>query len=293
MPDAITLGPLLLPTQALLLVVATAVALGTLALLRDTEPSSRAGAEMRLFLALATGLLCARLGWIAQHWQAYAESPWAVLAFRDGGYAPGIGLMAGLGAVTVFVFRTASDAASSTDPSSAVPIEARSSAQAVRRRQLWIPAAAAAVILLGGQSVLTIDGRLAPLPSLEVLDMAGTPVRLPARIGRPQVVNLWASWCAPCRREMPAFTRVQAQRPDVDFVYLNIGESLDEIALFTRTLAVPLSPILRDPQGRVPEQLDIRGYPTTLILDAEGHLLHRRSGELSEASLKALLPPPA
>ena len=43
---------------------------------------------------------------------------------------------------------------------------------------------------------------------------------------------------------------------------------------------------------QLPERLDVRGYPTTLILDAEGRLLHRRTGELSEASLKALLPAP-
>lgn len=161
------------------------------------------------------------------------------------------------------------------------------------RRLLLIPAAAGLTVLLAGQILLGLHARASatPLPPMQVLDLEGRPQRLPMGQGRPQVINLWASWCAPCRREMPALARVQAQRPDVDFVYLNIGESPAEIAAFTRTLALPLAPIWRDPPGSVPERLQVRGYPTTLIVDGEGRLLHRRSGELSEASLKALLPP--
>ncbi len=287
MSDSIVFGPLLLPTQAVLLVVATAAALGVLGLLRDNGPGSRAGAETRLFIALAVGVLGARLGWIAQHWKVYAESPSALLAFRDGGYAPWIGLLVGMCAVAVFVLRVPP----SLDLGSHAEAPLESQTLTLNRRQLWIPALVAALILVAGQFVLTVNARREPMPSIEVLDLAGGRELLPAVQGRPQVINLWASWCAPCRREMPAFARVQAQRPDVDFVYLNIGERVDEIAAFTRTLSVPLSPILRDPPGRVPLQLDVRGYPTTLILDAEGRLLHRRSGELSEASLKALLPP--
>lgn len=291
MPDSISLGPFLLPTQALLLVVAVAAALGVLNLLRDAEPSSRASAETRLFLALAVGVLGARVGWIGQHWRAYAETPWAVLAFRDGGYSPWLGLLAGLCALAVFVLRLPSRVAAGSEAETMGVTEAATQALALRRRQLWIPAAVGALVLCAGQLLLSANARLEPLPNFEVLDMAGAPIRLPAAQGRPQVINLWASWCAPCRREMPAFARVQAQRPDVDFVYLNIGESVDEIAAFTRTLGLPLSPILRDPEGRVPDHLEVRGYPTTLVLDAEGRLLQRRSGELSEASLKALLPP--
>lgn len=161
------------------------------------------------------------------------------------------------------------------------------------QRLLLIPAAAGLSVLLAGQILLGLHDRASatPLPQMQVLDLDGRPQRLPTGQGRAQVINLWASWCAPCRREMPAFARVQALRPDVDFVYLNIGESPAEIAAFTRTLALPLAPIWRDPAGSVPERLQVRGYPTTLIVDGEGRLLHRRSGELSEASLKALLPP--
>lgn len=285
--DSIAVGPLLLPTQALLLVVATAAALGVLGLLRDAEPSSRAGAETRLFIALVAGVLAARLGWILQHWDVYAESPWAVLAFRDGGYLPWVGVLGGMGTVAVLLLRLPAPLGEGKNANAeGVATQAR----AVLRRQLSIPAGVAALVLAVGQLLLSVNARVEPLPEFEVLDLAGSAVRLPGGRGRPQVINLWASWCAPCRREMPAFARVQAQRPDVDFIYLNIGERVDEIVAFTRVLGVPLAPILRDPQGRVPERLEVRGYPTTLILDVEGRLVHRRSGELSEPSLKALLP---
>ncbi len=285
--DSIAIGPLLLPTQALLLVVAAAAALGVLGLLRDAEPSSRAGAETRLFIALVAGVLAARLGWILQHWEVYAESLWAVLAFRDGGYLPWVGVLGGMGTVAVLLLRLPAPLGEGNDANAeCVATQAR----AVLRRQLSIPAGVAALIVVVGQLLLSVNARVEPLPEFEVLDLAGSAVRLPGGRGRPQVINLWASWCAPCRREMPAFARVQAQRPDVDFIYLNIGERVDEIVAFTRVLGVPLAPILRDPQGRVPERLEVRGYPTTLILDVEGRLVHRRSGELSEPSLKALLP---
>lgn len=312
MPDSLTLGPLLLPTQALLIVVATALALGVLGLLRETEPAVRAGAETRLFIALVVGVLGARVGWIVQHWPAYAESPWAVLAFRDGGYLPWAGALVCAAVVLVFAWRWGR--ASSRELSTEVAIASVPSAEraatledagagagggqgpsaAAGKRRFWLlltPAAAGLGVFLAGQVMLEAGAKHGPLPSIEVFDTQGTPIQLPAATGRPMVINLWASWCAPCRREMPAFARVQAQRPDVDFVFVNIGESPQEIEAFTRTLSVPLSPILRDPQGKVPARLEVRGYPTTLVLDSQGRLLYRRSGELSEASLKALLPP--
>lgn len=312
MPDSITLGPLLLPTQALLIVVATALALGVLGLHRDNEPAVRARAETRLFIALAAGVLGARVGWIVQHWPAYAESPWAVLAFRDGGYLPWAGALVCGAVVLVFAWRwgraplqeVATEAVIASVPSAerttaledagagAGARHGPSAATGKRRfRLLLAPAAAGLGVFLAGQLLLEAGAKHEPLPSFEVFDTKGAPIQLAAAVGRPMVINLWASWCAPCRREMPAFARVQAQRLDVDFVFLNIGESLQEIEAFTRTLSAPLSPILRDPQGRVPARLEVRGYPTTLVLDGQGRLLHRRSGELSEASLKALLPP--
>lgn len=331
MPDSISLGPLLLPTQALLLVLATAAALGVLGLLRDGDAAGRTRTEARLFIALALGVLGARLGWVVQHWQAYLESPWSLLAFRDGGYSPWLGVLTGTITVIVLALRIpASHAGHATrfdeaqprasagevphpaamqepKPNAALPSgpESRSSPafdpyafvtgplRDPGRRQLLMPATVGLLVLLSGQALLEARARasVAPLPGLEVLDMAGDLRELPTGWGRPQVINLWASWCAPCRREMPAFARVQSQRPDIDFIYLNIGESVAEIAAFTRTLGAPLAPIWRDPAAAVPERLQVRGYPTTLILDAEGRLLHRRSGELSEASLKALLPP--
>lgn len=304
MNDSIALGPVLLPTQALLLIVAAAAALGVLGLLRENDQISRSSVETHLFIALAIGVLGARLGWIAQHWQAYADSPWSMLAFRDGGYAPWMGLLGGAIALMVMAARIASPrhvpTSEKQDDREASSRRSKIGASALSRYvaasprlRLLMPAAAGGLILLIGQIALALDARArqTPLPSFEVVDMAGVQQRLPTGTGRPQVINLWASWCAPCRREMPAFARVQSQRPDIDFVYLNIGESVTEIKAFTRTLRTPLAPILRDPTGAVPERLQVRGYPTTLILDPKGRLQHRRSGELSEASLKALLPP--
>lgn len=290
MNQAIALGPLLLPVQALLLIAAVASALLMLALLPQRVPGQRRRAETWLFGVLAVGVLGARLGWVALHPGPYLAAPGALLAFRDGGYSPWAGLFAAAGALALLVWWSARQRLRAE----ALPLEARVGADTLPGpSQLMLPGMAALALLALGQIGLALHALWTeqPLPQLTVFDMQGQPRQFPPAAGRPSVVNLWASWCGPCRREMPAFARVQARRDDVDFVYLNIGESEDEVQAFLRTLAEPIGPVWMDPDQRVPAQLGVRGYPTTFVFDAEGRLRHTRMGELSEASLEALIGP--
>lgn len=59
------------------------------------------------------------------------------------------------------------------------------------------------------------------LPALTLQDLQGKDVALPTFVGRPTVVNLWATWCPPCRRELPMFQQAQAAQPGVHFVFLD------------------------------------------------------------------------
>jgi len=101
------------------------------------------------------------------------------------------------------------------------------------------------------------------------------------------VVNLWASWCGPCRREMPAFTHAQALHPDVRFIFANQGETATTVSGFLKQENLLLNNVVLDPDRSWMTRFHATGIPTTLFFDADGRLLSSRVGELSAAALDA------
>src|SRR5699024_2017551 len=101
---------------------------------------------------------------------------------------------------------------------------------AARRRYPWqglLAPALTAIIVWGGLSWVGHALHSAtdvPLPELALEDLSGETVLLTAFHGRPVVLNLWATWCPPCRREMPLLADAQAARPDLHFVFANQAE---------------------------------------------------------------------
>ena len=165
---------------------------------------------------------------------------------------------------------------------------------AVRRAGWRKPLAAAlgtagAVWLLGALSLSMMPSQDEALPTLAVQSLEGPAVPLASFQGKPTVVNLWATWCPPCRREMPVLQQAQAQRPDVNFVFLNQGESPDRVRSFLSAQQLPLRNVLLDVHGRAGTELGHRALPTTLFYDAGGRLVDTRVGELSHASLRQRL----
>lgn len=264
MPPAIRLGPLVFPAELAVLVAAAAVGLLAARLLGRNGPTGRrADVSGLLWSALIIGLVAARLGFVWQYRDTFAQHPLATLDVRDGGWAG----MLGLAAAWIYAVG------------------------AMLRRGAPRPAVLGALALatatwLAGDRLLTPSAQ-APttLAQLRLQDLDGVPTALSAFRGKPAVVNLWASWCPPCRREMPAFAQAQATHPDVSFVFLNQGESAAEITQYLRQHAPALQNVLRDPASAASRQLSNRGLPATLFLDAEGRLVDIRVGELSTATL--------
>ncbi|MGV8189993.1 TlpA family protein disulfide reductase, partial [Pseudomonas aeruginosa] len=83
-----------------------------------------------------------------------------------------------------------------------------------------------------GSLGLGIYERGTRLPELSLRNAAGESVQLADFRGRPLVINLWASWCPPCRREMPVLQQAQAENPDVVFLFANQGESAETVRHF-------------------------------------------------------------
>ncbi|MGI9030322.1 MAG: TlpA family protein disulfide reductase [Ilumatobacteraceae bacterium] len=131
------------------------------------------------------------------------------------------------------------------------------------------------------------DGVVERLPDVELAPLNGEGAALAlADVSGPAVINLWATWCAPCRRELPAFQEVSAARPDVEFIGVDIGEDPVASQQFLTRLGVTF-PQFRDPNAELTDALGVASLPVTLFVDAEQrvspHVGPISSAELEEA----------
>ena len=217
-----------------------------------------------LHLALGVGLLLARVAYVVGWRHQYLEQPWSILNLRDGGFDRVAGLL-GLLLATVLIAWL----------------------RPALRKAL---AASVAVGVLGwGFATLTAqllrDATRQPLPAVALRDLDGREVALPSLRGKPLVVNLWATWCGPCRNEMPMLVEAQRRLPQVRFVFVDQGENAAIVAGYLRRESLAPRHVLIDGNLDVSSHYGVRGYPTTLFLDAEGILRDRAMGELSRATL--------
>ena len=120
-------------------------------------------------------------------------------------------------------------------------------------------------------------------------DEASEKVSIKQFSRQPTVINLWASWCPPCHREMPVLYQAQHDHPNVQFVMLNQGETPDVIKNYLRQHQFQFQHVLSDPHGEMAEQMNMFGLPSTLFFNAQGKLVERHLGELTPAMLKQYL----
>lgn len=120
-----------------------------------------------------------------------------------------------------------------------------------------------------------------PLPPLHFEDGAGAAVTLADFHGRIVLLNLWATWCRPCRTEMPALDRLQVKMagPDFTVVPLSIDHrGRDAVARFYRDLGLATLDIYIDRSGEALSTLELSGMPTSFLIDREGREIGRVSG---------------
>ena len=120
------------------------------------------------------------------------------------------------------------------------------------------------------------------LPAVALTDDAGSERSLAEWSGKVLVVNFWATWCAPCRVEMPALDRLQGAMGSDDFQVLTVAtgrNAMPAITKFFDEAGVTRLQILRDEQQKLARELGILGLPVTLILDREGRELARLIGD--------------
>lgn len=124
------------------------------------------------------------------------------------------------------------------------------------------------------------------LPQGELVDMNENPGVLADYFdGRPLVVNLWASWCPPCVREMPMLEAAEQAHQDVRFVFINQREHADLVSQFLVEHSLDLETVLRDHSGDFSAAVGAHVMPTTLFFNADKTLKKRFYGEVDEAVL--------
>lgn len=127
-----------------------------------------------------------------------------------------------------------------------------------------------------------------PLPDAVFLDADDGEHALADWRGRWLVLNFWATWCAPCRAEMPSLERLQAAMPDLAVLPVASGRNAVEgIARFYDEAGIKSLPVLRDPKAGLARQLGVMGLPVTLIVDPEGREVARLIGDAAWDSPEA------
>ncbi|MHB1085281.1 MAG: TlpA family protein disulfide reductase [Thiobacillus sp.] len=128
------------------------------------------------------------------------------------------------------------------------------------------------------------------LSEMQVTLLSGESTNLAALAeGKPMVVNLWASWCPPCRREMPVLAAAQQRETGISFVFANQGENAAIVQRYLSASQLDLANVILDRDAQLGFVAGSGMLPITLFYDASGQLVASRRGELSVASLASNL----
>jgi thiol-disulfide isomerase/thioredoxin len=144
---------------------------------------------------------------------------------------------------------------------------------------------ALAVLLAATSCAATDEDRVLPEAHLELL--AGGTYDL-QQTGQPRALNLWATWCAPCRAELPAFDDVAGRVDGADIIGINVGDAGPDAAELVEELGLRFTQAL-DPNAIVQQALRITGMPSTIFVDGNGEIVQVHAGELEADELETLL----
>jgi len=255
----LTIGTFAIALNHLLLI--TALILATLVGWRVAKRGGE-NPESVLFTLFLLGMLAARVSFVLMYWSYYQNDPLQIVDLRDGGFLAWPGVIVLIIGALIYGWRR---------PLLRKPL----SAGVITGLAFW------ALTSLS----LTLYEKGTHLPDIALRNANGETVQLADYKGGPLVINLWATWCPPCRREMPVLESAQRQRPDVTFLFVNQAESMQSVATYLATQGLNLDNVLFDASGRLGQAVGSVALPTTLFYQPDGRLINSHLGELSQASL--------
>ena len=119
-----------------------------------------------------------------------------------------------------------------------------------------------------------------PIPDVTILTQDGNLVKLTEHTkGNFTIVNLWATWCLPCIREMPSLNRLRKVMTGITILAVSEDATLEQAQAFLIREGLTGLGLYHDPRGRLAQALGMQGLPSTYILQATGHVVARLEGE--------------
>lgn len=194
---SLSIGPISLPFDRFLIVVCLAIAFIVGAFAAKKDETSVDGSIAGVFIL---AMLAARISFVAQYWSEYQANFWSIIDIRDGGFDGITAVIVGTLTLAGFAWKRPKG----------------------RRALIKGFSAGALVWTVTTFAISTIEDTSAQLPTIMVKQMNGETIDLnQVEQGKPRVINLWATWCPPCRREMPVLEEAQQNNSDIGFVFVN------------------------------------------------------------------------
>ncbi|MCZ6711943.1 MAG: TlpA disulfide reductase family protein [Gammaproteobacteria bacterium] len=284
MPEGFSIGPLLILTRPLAVILSLLLAVWVSKLI-----AGRRGLDSQWSQRVAegcawSGIIGARLGFVLMTWSAFRATPWTAFYFWQPGYLPYSGLLFGAAYALWRIGKR--------------PVNERRSYLRVLGGGYAVGAVLAIAVLgtmnmFTGSQVLRSGDRV---PDFTLVNLSGDTVRFSDLEGQAVVLNFWATWCPPCRREMPLLDAIQREYKSrgLSIVGIDVGEDPNAVRRYVESIGVTY-PIWLDAPNRqtgIDSTQSIHGrfggvgLPTTIFVDPEGIVRDRHLGELNRAILQ-------
>ena len=258
--SAIDLGPFVLSIErfAALLGVIVFVALAEI-LARTTKARALSSWSST---TVFWGFVGARLGHVIAFWPSFAEEPWRILAIWQGGFSVA-GAAVGAAIVTAWgLWRSLPF----------IPAASALWAGVIVWQVILLDIAPREPVALPAEPLATIEGESLLLTSFVASD-------------KPIIINLWATWCPPCRRELPMLAALAEQRDDVVFLLASQGETAAHVSRYLTDNDIRPEQVLIDTSEMLARHYGTVGLPVTLFIGTDGLLAHTHVGEISREVL--------
>jgi len=211
------------------------------------------------WLATLMVLASARLGFVVRHLDSFLLEPWRMFYFWQGGFDVAWAIAGALVSLVLL--------------------------QGWRLRAIGGGLLAGTAVLMVALAWLVPGPVAQPLPATSLAGLNAGQHNLQDLKDQKVVINLWATWCGPCRREMPMLAQAAKNNPDVRFVFVNQGESAETIRRYLQQEGLQMADWIQlDPQSTLSAQFKTRGLPTTLFFN-DNALRDTQVGEISREVL--------